>query len=663
MILSGGTRLGPHEILGPLGAGGMGEVYKARDTRLDRIVAIKILSGALAANPLARQRFDREARAISSLNHPNICTLYDIGHEGETDYLVMEYLEGETLAARLAKGPLSTDQVLKYGIEICDGLEKAHRTGVLHRDLKPGNIMLTATGAKLLDFGLAKPEPAAPAADSSQSMTSAVPPAPMSAEGTIVGTFQYMAPEQIQGYPADAKSDIFALGAVLFEMATGHPAFAGANAATTMAAVLERDVPPISTIRATAPPALDRVVRGCLAKNPDERWQTVHDVKLLLRWIADGGSTATSTSASALPIAPRARSSARIAWAVTALSLLAAIASGVILLLRAPAPGVRVQASILPPENFGFASSGFALSPDGRRLAFTAESAPLKGGALWVREMSSTLPHALADTEGSSSPFWSPDGKWIGFFASAKLKKVEAGGGPVVTIADVEAGRGATWNEDGSIVFSEAGGTRGLYLVSAGGGPVSQLTHVGTGRNEYLHLSPFFLPDGHHFLFYVRTTNQTVLGLGADRAANDAPDDASGVYLFDLNDKTQRLLLHADSAAQYADGFVLYLQQGNLMAQPFGGRSLRLEGRSAKVADQVQYSVNPLIGAFSVSANGLLAYDGGHPAYSQLTWYDREGREARGQSRAVLGGLAVAGPDARGHVGWRVFDETGHLDL
>src|SRR5271170_724843 len=315
MALTAGAKLGPYEILSPLGAGGMGEVYRAKDTRLDRSVAIKILPSHLSENPESRQRFDREARTISSLNHPNICTLHDVGHQDGIDYLVMEYLEGQTLADRLAKGPLPIEQVLRYGIEICDGLEKAHRSGVVHRDLKPGNIMLTKTGAKLMDFGLAKASVAAAASGLTANLTSPPGSHPLTAQGTVVGTFQYMSPEQIEGRDADARSDIFALGAVLYEMVTGKLAFEGKTAATAMAAVLEREPAPISSMQPMTPPTLERLIKTCLAKDPDERWQTAHDVKLQLKQIADGTS---QVSAPAITMTPPRKRRNGLAWGVAA---------------------------------------------------------------------------------------------------------------------------------------------------------------------------------------------------------------------------------------------------------------------------------------------------------------------------------------------------------
>jgi len=396
-VLASGRKLGPYEILAPLGAGGMGEVYRARDTRLDRTVAIKVLPAEFSANPERRQRFEREARIISNLNHPHICTLYDIGYQDGTDYLVLEYLEGEALAARLERGPVPTEQVLRYGIEIADALDKAHRQAVTHRDLKPGNIMLTKSGAKLLDFGLAKARPQ-PAMLPQPGPSPAAPTASLglTAEGTLVGTFHYMAPEQFQGKEADARSDIFALGAVLYEMATGRKAFEGKTPASVMAAILEREPQPITASRPLAPPALDHLVRTCLAKDPEERWQAAHDVKLQLQAIVEAGSQS------------RVADSRR----------------------QAPPAEPLLRSSLLPPPNFSFAPYNFAVSPDGARLAFVAVG-PDGKDTLWVRALSTSGAQQLNGTEWAMFPFWSPDSRCIGFFAQGKLKTVDIAGGVV----------------------------------------------------------------------------------------------------------------------------------------------------------------------------------------------------------------------------------------
>jgi serine/threonine protein kinase len=410
VALTSGTRLGPYEIESPLGAGGMGEVYRAKDTRLDRTVAVKILPAHLSDNPEAKQRFDREARAISSLNHPNICTLFDVGHQSGTDYLVMEYLEGEALADRLRRGPLRPDELFKYGIEICEGLEQAHRTGVVHRDLKPGNVMLTRAGAKLMDFGLAKAvAPTLPPA-SSLTMTVSAPAAshPLTAQGTLVGTFQYMSPEQVEGKEADGRSDIFALGAVLYEMATGKRTFEGKTTASVIAAVLERNPPPISSAQPMSPPTLDRIVSTCMAKDPHERFQNVHDVKLQLKWIAEGGSQ----SGIPAPVAARRKNREKLAWSLMCgFAILAAVIALWTYLHPRPASAGPVLAFIPPPSNthflaFNFGSGPAVVSPDETRLAFTAidHDGSIK---LWTRSLKASDASAIPGTDGAASPFWS----------------------------------------------------------------------------------------------------------------------------------------------------------------------------------------------------------------------------------------------------------------
>src|SRR5215470_4731185 len=368
MSLASGTKLGPYEIQSPLGAGGMGEVYRARDTRLDRLVAVKVLPSHLA-NAEAKQRFDREARAISALSHPNICTLYDVGHQDGISYLVMELLEGETVSHRLVRGPLSPDQVLKYGSEICDGLEKAHRSGVVHRDLKPGNIMLTKSGAKLLDFGLAKPPASmnAPAALTG-ALTLTSPATPLTQQGSLVGTFQYMAPEQIEGREADVRSDIFSLGAVLYEMTTGKRAFEGKSMLSVASAILEKEPEPISSIQPLVPPALDHVIRTCLAKDPEERFQTAHDVKLQLKWISQGGSQAGV----AKPIAARRKRREWMGWALGGVMAMVMLTAG--WLLHRPAESPVLRTNIVLPSKLRLdpINTAVALSPDRKKLVMAA---------------------------------------------------------------------------------------------------------------------------------------------------------------------------------------------------------------------------------------------------------------------------------------------------
>ena len=390
MTLLTGSRLGPYEILAPLGAGGMGEVYRARDTRLERIVAIKILPAHLSDRPAAKERFEREAKAISSLNHPNICQLYDVGAQDGISYLVMEYLEGETLADRLSRGPLPLEQVLRFGVDICEGLERAHRTGVVHRDLKPANIMLTKSGSKLMDFGIAKPSASAVDTGSSSSRTISQP---LTAEGSVVGTFQYMSPEQIEGKELDRRSDIFSLGAVLYEMVTGKRAFEGKGHLGVASAILEKEPEPISVVKPLTPPDFDHVVRGCLAKDPDERLQTAHDVKLQLKWIASSGSQ------------PRVRAtrSNLERWILVSavVILLAALAAVSLRPSRGVAPATWSYVLAPAKTSFAYFAGPVAVSHDGGKLAFVATT-PDGQDVVWVRPLSSPIAQALPGPGGAS---------------------------------------------------------------------------------------------------------------------------------------------------------------------------------------------------------------------------------------------------------------------
>src|SRR5262249_2331659 len=479
MALPSGTRLGPYEVLAPVDAGGMGEVYRARDTRLDRVVAIKILPRQFSADVVHKQRFEREAKVISRLNHPHICVLHDIGQQDGIDYLVMEFVEGETLAKRLEKGPLPLEQVLKIGAQIAEALDKAHRNGIAHRDLKPGNIMLTASGAKLLDFGLAKP--VAPLSNLA-TMTETMQESPVTEQGTIVGTFQYMSPEQLEGKEVDGRSDVFSLGAVLYEMLTGKSAFEGKSRLSIASAILEKEPASLSGIKPLTPPMLDYTVKKCLAKVPDERWQNASDLASQLKWIGEASSKVASLSA---------RSSRR-KWREVALGGLASVlALGALFLASAyfhrrvdhPSP---MSASILPPANTAF--TGFALSPDGTRLAFVAQSVDGKM-SLWVRPLNSPVAQELAGTSNASFPFWSPDGQWIGFLAGGKLKKIPAIGGAVQEICDAPIGRGGAWNSRGMIVFAHSGNSP-IFRVSAGGGTSTAITQMDPATGETTHRWP-----------------------------------------------------------------------------------------------------------------------------------------------------------------------------
>ena len=614
MTLVAGTKLGPYEILSAIGAGGMGEVYKARDTRLDRIVAIKVLPTHLADRSELRERFEREAKTIASLNHPHICTLYDTGHQDEIDFLVMEYLEGETLAQRLQKGSLPIQQVLQYAIEISDALDKAHRKGVTHRDLKPGNIMLTKSGTKLLDFGLAKlTQEVAPAIPDSQlpTMQSAI-----TGEGTILGTLQYMAPEQVEAKEVDARTDIFAFGAVVYEMATGKKAFEGKTSASVMAKILEAEPPSMASLQPMTPSALNRVVKKCLAKEPDQRWQTASDLCGELKWIAEGDSQAGS----AAPVGVQRKGRERLAWSVTVGVLLAALALSTFAYLQRAPQGVQTtRFFVSPPEMQSLARTGtvttgstapLSVSPDGRRIAFVAGS-PDGKYLLWVRSLDALTAQALAGTEGASSPFWSPDSTALGFFAGGKLKKIDISGGPAITLSDAPDSRGGTWSRDGVIVFNP-GNRTALQKVSASGGAPAAATVLAQG--EVGHYRPSFLPDGEHFLYR-----------GATGSEMSGP-----IYLGSLDSPERKLLLTADASnVVYSQGHLLFVRETTLMAQPFDLRRLALTASAFPIAEQIQTQGNfPPSGVFSASENGVLAYQGGGATTnSQLVWFDRTGKQ------------------------------------
>ena len=618
MALPAGTRLGPYEIVSPLGAGGMGEVYRAKDSRLDRTVAIKVLPSHLASDPELRQRMEREAKAISVLQHPNICTLYDIGTQDGTNFLVMEYLEGQALAERLAKGTLPVDQVLKIGIEIAQALEKAHHQGIIHRDLKPANIMLTKAGAKLMDFGLAKPEmalgskavetftPSTPTMNLA-SLTAAV--SPLTQKGSVVGTFQYMAPEVLQGAEADARSDLFSFGCVLYEMVTGRRAFEGKSQLSVFTSILEKDPEPITTSQPHAPPALDRVIRACLAKDPADRFQSAHDVAMDLRWIADAPSE-TGKASSAF------NQSWGAGLALASALLIALAGFGGYRWAKSSEEPVAVHAEIPPPEKFTLDTTGDAggmpvLSPQGDKIAFVAHAGETK--MLWVRPLSSDSAQALTGTTGAAHPFWSPDGRYIGFFANGKLAKIAASGGPVAVIADAPNSRGGSWSTNDVIVFS-SDFQNALVKVSAQGGPTSPATILDRTKHD-THRWPWCLPDGKHFIFFA--TNHT----GGDPKQN-------GIYFASIDSTETHLVVATDSAAQYASGYLLYRSNTTLVAQPFDPQSGRLLGSATAVVNSVRDDVGVWRSIFAVSQNGLMIYQAGSAtsATSHLVWFDRSGK-------------------------------------
>jgi len=605
-VIAAGTRLGPYEILAPIGAGGMGEVYKAKDTRLDRTVAVKVLPDHLASSPEVRQRFEREAKTISALSHPHICALYDVGNQDGVEYLVMEYLEGETLSERLARGPMPLEQLLRYGIEMAEALDRAHRQGIVHRDLKPGNVMLTKSGVKLLDFGLAK----AMEAPSARSSLTALPTAAhnLTAEGTILGTFQYMAPEQLEGKEADARTDIFAFGAVLYEMATGRKAFEGSSQASLIASIMGTHPAPISTIQPMTPPALDRVVKTCLAKDPDERWQSAHDIANELKWIAEGGSQAGVPA----PVVSRRKSRERLAWILAAVFLLAAVAATVGFLRRSPTPVQVVRLQILPPEKTDFASAlaPVTVSPDGRRVVFAAGEST-RGSRLWLRSLDSVEARKLDSGPDPYDAYWSPDGRFVAYGGSGKLWKLDLAGGTRQAIAEMVDGRGGTWNRDNVILFAKSGATP-IYRVSASGGEPVAVTSLDASRGETGHWRPRFLPDGRHFLFLARSS----------QPRNNA------ICVGSLDSKEVKRLLTIDASPQYAPpGYLLYVHDRTLVAQKFDPDRLTLSGDPEAIAHDVEYVPTWGDAGFSVSENGVLTYQSGGRINRQLIWYDRSGKQ------------------------------------
>jgi len=611
MSLATGSKLGPYEIVALLGAGGMGEVYRARDMRLGRDVAIKILPKEMSADAARKQRFEREAKTISSLNHPNICTLHDIGSQDGVDYLVMECVEGETLAKRLEKGPLPQEQVLRFGAQIADALDKAHRAGIVHRDLKPGNIMLTATGAKLLDFGLAKPA----ALVSGMTLTAVVPTTPVTQEGTVVGTFQYMSPEQIEGKEVNGRSDIFSLGAVLYEMLTGQHAFQGKSQLSVASAILEKEPAPISTIRPMTPPALDHTIRRCLAKDPEERWQTARDLALELKWSAEGGSQMTSApTGSAKGI--RARWRAVLLWIVTSL-LLVAITGLAIWNLKPSLPRTVTRAVITLPPGQRLArleQPVLALSPDGTHLAYVA----VQGGVqqLYLRAMDSLEARPIPGTEGASGPFFSPDGQWLGFFTGTNLKKIPVSGGAAQTLGDATLAHGESWSSQGLIAFSPATASF-LQQVPEAGGQLQPLTRLEPG--EVSHRWPEFLPGGKAFLFVASTSsfNWTT---------------SSQVAVHALGTGERRNLIQGATHPHYASsGHLVYAQGGSLMAVPFDAQRLAVTGAAVPVVENVSHAPTAGAAQYSISTTGSLVYVPGGVQADQrrMVWVTRNGTEQR----------------------------------
>ncbi len=604
MKLEPGARLGPYEIVSLLGAGGMGEVYRATDTRLRREVAIKVLPERYAGNPEMRQRFEREARAAATLSHPRICAIHDVGsHEG-TEYLVMELLDGESLAERVSRGPLPLDQTLRIGREICEALDAAHGAGMVHRDLKPANVMLTKSGAKLLDFGLAKLRERLETPVSSRIET-VREAEPLTEAGALLGTICYMAPEQLQGQPADARVDIFALGCVLYEMTTGKRAFPGATKASVITAILASEPPGISSISPGGPRELDRLVSICLSKEPGARWQSAHDVGLQLEAIQEGPSVAPGATSRAGRVLP---------WSVAALAVLVAATLAIrsVGVRSAPPSDAVVRFSVpLPPGTsllWSFEGRVFALSPDGRALAFIATAAD-GSSRIYLRPLASLEPHPLTGTDGANSLFWSPDGRFLGFFAGGKLKRLDpASGEAAVPVCDVrEMTYSGSWGAGGQIVFSTVQADA-IYSVSTDGGAARPILRLDPARKEARLRWPTFLPDGVRFLYLLHHTDNTQV-----------------LMLFEPGRSPREIGPIASDARLLDSGFLLFAREGMLLAQRFDPRSARLSGEPILVAPNVDYFLSTGSAQFSASRAGSLAYHFGE-SRDRFSWLDRQGR-------------------------------------
>jgi Tol biopolymer transport system component/predicted Ser/Thr protein kinase len=623
MPLATGARLGPYEILAPIGAGGMGEVYRARDTRLDRTVAIKICAEQFS------ERFEREARAISALNHPNICTLHDVG----PNYLVMEYIEGPTLS-----GPIPLAEALPIARQIAEALEAAHEKGIVHRDLKPANIKLTADGkVKVLDFGLAA------VAQTSRSVScdpANSPTLTISATlaGTILGTAAYMSPEQARGATVDKRADIWSYGVVLYEMLTGREMFGGETISDTLAAVLRADID-WPALPPETPATIRRLLRRCLERDRKKRLADIADARLEI----DEALAGAPVEKAAAPVRTRV-----LPWVLATMLLAVGLLAVLLVHFRESPPENRLlKLQIQPPEKTAFGS--LAVSPDGRLLAFTATDS--SGSVqLWVRPLDSFTARPLAASDGHSSLFWSPDSRFIGFFAAGKLKKVEASGGSVQTICAAPNGRNGTWNRDGVILF-EAYSTP-LFIVAAAGGEAKALTSVDASRKESAHRWPSFLPDGRHFLY-------TVLSPQLEN---------SGIYLGALDSKDRTRLAGDTSNAAYASGYLLFARARTLMAQRFDAGKLQPAGEPRPVAEQVGQNFVSGLAMYSASENGLLVYGSSDATASsgidsQLTWFDRTGKRLETIGESGINSRPQLSPDEKRVVVDRLDPRANNYDL
>jgi serine/threonine protein kinase/Tol biopolymer transport system component len=617
--LAPGTRIGPYEIVSLLGAGGMGVVYKARDTRLPRTVAIKLLPPAFSEHPDRLRRFEQEARAAAALNHPNILALYDVGTYEQSPYLVSELLDGDTLRKRLAGGPLPVRKAVDYAIQIARGMAAAHEKDIVHRDLKPDNIFITSDGhVKILDFGLAKLVEEAAPAEASQLLTVPAPEIhrPQTTPGMVMGTVGYMSPEQVQGAPADPRSDIFAFGAILYEMLGGRRAFGGDTAIESMMAILKEDPAPLPASGRNIPPALERLVDRCLEKKAASRFQTASDLAFALETLSSSQIAMESVPP---PIAQTSRSRrwSPILVSVSSIGAAALSVLAVWIWTNRPASDSHVyRSTLIPPVQLGggtTARNRFSLSPDGRTLAFTAvaDATP----QLWVRSLDGLTAQPLPGTDGAVAPFWSPDSKSIAFVADGKLKKIDAAGGPVITLADSAATVPGSWNADNVILFMHSS-TEPLFRVSGAGGAATPATTLDTKQGETFNGFPFFLPDGRHFLF---TAGRRLT------VARLLQPDGAVLYVGSLDSSQRTRVLEGVVNAKYAMGFLLFMRGTTLMAQRFDPDRFVLSGDASPIGEQIQLD-QTRSGAFSPSQTGALVYQTGS-AGSRLTWFDRTGHE------------------------------------
>ena len=603
MALTSGTKLGPYEIIAPLGAGGMGEVYRARDTRLGRDVALKILPDSFAREADRLRRFEQEARAVAALNHPNILAIHDIGQHEGSPFLVSELIEGESLRAALDGGAVPQRKTIEYGVQIAHGLAAAHEKGIVHRDLKPENIFVTKDGRiKILDFGLAKLAQKAGAEPDEVTLTSS-----HTAAGMVLGTASYMAPEQVRGEAADPRTDIFAFGAVLYEMLSGVRAFRRDTAAETMTAVLKDDPPELFDPGRLVSPALERIVRRCLEKNPEQRFQSARDLSFALSALS---GTETSSVARAAAAPRRAPLLPRLAVALA----LVAVAAATWFVARRPQPTTRMQFALAVPDEMSI--SHMALSRDGSMLVFVAPEENSALPMLYVQRVGSASVMLLPGTQGASYPFWSPDGAYVGFFANGKLQKMAISGGTPQVLATALAGRGGSWGSKGVIIYA-ADAQSPLQRINADGTGMAAVTLGIRIKEDQSHRWPMFLPDGDHFLFW------------AGNFSNAKDDRLSGIYASSLEGKERKLVILCHSSFSF-DAHNLYYadEQRQLVSMVLDASAATVSGSATVVANLVGFQPSTYWSAFTVAQNGTLIYniDVG-AAQSVLTWMDRSGKE------------------------------------